>query len=105
MVLEARIRLVKGADEGSKGASKNIRIELAAKKDDPGDRFGNSSTISLANAGIVLQDFETVSSQAGLAGFDLGIPFELLTGVLPDNSSSVTLPGDSWTNNSVRASA
>ncbi len=93
MVLEARIRLLKGADEGSKGASKNIRIELAAKKDDP-DRLGNSSTISLANTGILLQDFETVSSQAGLEGFDLGIPFELLTGVLPDNSSSVTLPGD-----------
>ena len=92
MVLEARIRLLKYADESSKGASKTIRVKLATKKD--GDSFANSSTISLANTGIALQDFETVSSQAGLAGFDLGVPFELLTGVLPDNSSSVTLPGD-----------
>ena len=94
-----------GAYECSKGLGRNIRLELSAKKYDPGDMVGNASTVSLADAGIVLQDFDTVSSQAGSTGFDQGIPFELLTGPLQDNSSSVTLSGDPWTNNSVIASA
>ncbi|KAL9133627.1 MAG: hypothetical protein Q9175_005189 [Cornicularia normoerica] len=94
-----------GADECSKGLSRNIRLELSAKKYDPSEKIGNASTVTLADAGVVLQDFDTVSPQAGSTGFDRSIPFELLTGVMQDNSTSVTLPGDSWTNNSVIASA
>ena len=67
-----------------------MRIELSATKYDPGDMVGNASTVSLA-AGIVLQDFDTLSSPAASTGFDRGIPFELLTGLLQDNSSSVTV--------------
>ncbi|KAL9069082.1 MAG: hypothetical protein Q9161_005729 [Pseudevernia consocians] len=95
----------KGGKAKELGLGRNIRLELSAKKYDPGDMVGNASTVSLADAGIALQDFDTVSSQAGSTGFDQGIPFELLTGPLQDNSSSVTLSGDSWTNNSVMASA
>lgn len=57
--------------------------------------MGNSSTVSLPDVGIAMQDFDTVSSQGGLTAFDEGVPFELL-GVVQDddnNSSFVTLPG------------
>ncbi|KAF6227108.1 hypothetical protein HO133_008549 [Letharia lupina] len=85
----------------------NIRLELSGKKYDPGEKVGNASRVSLADAGVALQYFDTVSSQAGSTGFNRAIPFELLnlTGVMPDNGSSVTLPGDPWTNGSVMASA
>lgn len=87
-----------------KGLGKNIRLELSDKKDDPGDKLGNSSTVSLADAGTAVLDFDTTSSQAGWTGFDQAVPFELLTGVVQDNESSlVTLPGDRWTNTSVTA--
>ena len=90
-----------------KGLKRNIHLELSDKKPDPGDMVGNATTVSLPDAGVVvLQDFDTVSPQAGLMGFDGGVAFEVLTGALQDeNSSLVTLPGDSWANESVAASA
>lgn len=89
-----------------KGLKRNIHLELLDKKPDLGDMAGNATTVSLPDAGVALQDFDTVSPQAGLMGFDGGVAFEVLTGALQDeNSSLVTLPGDSWANESVAASA
>ena len=88
-----------------KGLSKTIRLELSSKKH---EKVGNTSTVILGDAGasIALQDFNTASPQAGLTGLDRDMPFELLTGVLQDKSSLVTLPIDSGTNNSeIAASA
>lgn len=92
----------------SQGLRKNIRLELSDGTHEPGTSVGNATTVTLADAGTLtaLQDFDSMSSQAGLIGFDEGVPFELLTGVAQDNStSSVTLIGDSGTNSSVMASA
>ena len=55
-------------------------------------KAANVSTVSVAGAGIALQDFDALSPQAE---FDQSSPFELLTGDVPDNGSVVTLPGDS----------
>lgn len=93
------------------GLAGNINLELSANKFERGDIVGNSSTVSLADAGAgagaALQHFETASPQAGLQGFDEDVPFELVTASSQDGNSSslVTLPGDSWTNESVAASA
>lgn len=87
-----------------KGVGKDIFIKLSDKKYDPGEKVGNSSTVPLADAGTTaLQDFDTLSWQPGETGFDRAVPFELLTGVLPDDASFVTLPGDSGMNDSVVA--
>ena len=90
---------------GKKGLGKNIRLELSDKEDSPGDKVGNSSTVSLADAGTAVLDFDDAApSQAGWMGFDRAVPFELVTGVVQDNESSlVTLPGDPWTNTSATA--
>ena len=51
----------------------------------------------------VLQDFE--SEQTDLSAFNQSVPFELVAGVSQGNSSVVTLPGDTGTNDSAMASA
>lgn len=70
-----------------KGLRKTIRLELSEKIPEPDQKAGNTSTIVLGDAGTstAMQDF---------------------TGILRDNSSLVTLPLETWTNNSgVAASA
>ncbi|CAF9905584.1 MAG: hypothetical protein ALECFALPRED_001037 [Alectoria fallacina] len=99
----------KGGKAKGLGLGKNIRLELSDKKDDgPGDKVGNSSTVSLADAGnTAMLDFAAASSQAGSTGFESqAVPFELLTGVVRDNESALlTLPGGDhpWTNTSATA--
>ncbi|CAD6589690.1 MAG: hypothetical protein ASARMPRED_004173 [Alectoria sarmentosa] len=95
----------KGGKAKGLGLGKNIRLELSDKEDSPGDKVGNSSTVSLADAGTAVLDFDDAApSQAGWMGFDRAVPFELVTGVVQDNESSlVTLPGDPWTNTSATA--
>lgn len=81
------------ADECSQGLAENLRVELSERTPAPDEmKVANVSTVSVAGAGIALQDFDAVSPQAG---FDQISPFELLTGVLQDNGSVLTLPGDS----------
>lgn len=87
------------------GLRGNIRLELSEKKLEPGVKAGNASTVSLADTGITLQYFDTVTAQAGATGYDPGFPFELVAGGSRDNGSLVTLSGDSGTNGSVMASA
>lgn len=88
-----------------KGLGKNIHVKLSDKEYDPEGKDGNASTVSLPDVGTALQNILPMSSsQAGLASYDRDVPFQLLTGALPDNSSLLTLPGDSWTNDSVLAS-
>ena len=73
---------------------------MSVVKDSSGGKFGDTSLISLAHAGDFLQDFE--AEQADTSAFDQSVRFEL---VLQDNSSVVTLPGDTGTNDSAVASA
>ena len=58
---------------------------------------------TLADAGGFLQDFE--AEQADMSAFDQSVPFELVAGVSQINSSVVTLPGDTGTNDPAMASA
>ena len=87
------------------GLRGNIRLELSEKKLEPGVKAGNASTVSLADTGITLQYFDTVTAQAGAMAYDPRVPFELVAGGSRDNGSLVTLSGDSGTNGSVMASA
>ena len=87
------------------GLAKSIRLELSEKDDEPDGKVGNASRVSLGDVGVPLRDF-AVSSQAGLSGFDRGVPFDLLTGpVFQDDGSVVTLPGNSATDERVTAGA
>ncbi|CAF9924440.1 hypothetical protein IMSHALPRED_006196 [Imshaugia aleurites] len=95
----------KGGKAKGLGLRGNIRLELSEKKLEPGVKAGNASTVSLADTGITLQYFDTVTAQAGATGYDPGFPFELVAGGSRDNGSLVTLSGDSGTNGSVMASA
>ena len=82
----------------AKGLDKNIHLELSTLTDGSGGTVGNASTVLAAGNGIApLQEFAAASSlAAGSMGFDWDSrPFELLPGLLVDNSSETTLPDDS----------
>lgn len=93
----------KGGKAKNLGLAGDITVELSAFKDNSGGNSGNTSTVTLAHAGGVLQDSD--SEQTDMSAFNQSVPFELMAGVLQDNSSVVTLLGDSGTNDSAVASA